>query len=112
MGKFGLIPLFYGVACLIFNFAGIIVKGIPDLGVLGSWLFNPLGMAFSDPIASYLIANVGADVWLIGDLFTNGAAWAVGGFFGLIWTFGLLFLGVKLLFRKSSGGASRVLKPY
>ena len=111
MGKFGLVVFFYGVLCLIFNFAGIIVKGIPDLGAVGSWIFNPLGMAFSAPISSYLIANVGADVWLIGDLFKNGAAWAVGGVFGIIWTFGLLFLGIKLLFRK---GASkpRVLKPY
>lgn len=109
MGKAGLVPFLYGVACLFFNFAGIIVKGIPDLGVLGSWLFNPLGMAFGQPIASYLVDNVGGNVWFLGDLFKNGAAWAVGGFFGVIWTFGLLFLGVKLLFRKGSSRPS--LKP-
>lgn len=111
MGKAGLIPFLYGFACLVFNFGGIIVNFIPDLGTFGSWLFNPLGMAFGQPIASYLVDNVGADTWLLGDLFKNGAGWAVGGFFGVIWTFGLLFLGVKLLFRR---GASkpRGLKPY
>lgn len=108
MGKLGLIPLIYGILCFIFNFVGLLFSGVPNLGEFGSWLFNPLGKAFSAPLADLVVSNAGLDFWLIGDGFKSGAAWFIGGVFAIIWTFGLIWVGVKLLGRR---GKSRALRP-
>ena len=96
----GLIVLLYGVFCFVFNFLGLFLTGIPNLGDVGSWIFNPLGMAFANPVSSYLMGNLGGGVlWLFGDLFANGAAWAIGGLFGVIWTLIMIFVGFMLVRR-------------
>lgn len=91
---FAVFFLGYGVACFVFNFLGLIVNVIPNLGSLGSWLFNPLGMAFGGYITGQLVGG-NPLLWLGSD----GVAWAVGGIIGVLWTFGLMGLGVWLLKR-------------
>lgn len=97
MGKFGLIPIVYGVFCFIFNYLGYLVAGVPNLGALGSWIFNPLGMAFSGQLGGMLTDQLGLG-WF-GSLVNGGMVWLVGAGFGFLWTFGLIAIGALLLRR-------------
>jgi hypothetical protein len=83
--------ILYGIACIVFSFAGLVLTFIPNLGSVGSWLFNPLGMAFSEYITTQLTA--GNPVLWLG---SSGVSWAVGGALEFLWVFLMLFVGVKL----------------
>jgi len=95
LGKvFGVVMLVYGVACIIFDYVGFVFSTIPNLGVFGSWLFNPLGMAFSNIITSNLVG--GNPILGLG---SSGIAWAVGGVLAFFWISIMLFFGSKLVRR-------------
>lgn len=88
----GIFLVLYGLICFLFNVVGCFFV-LPDFGVTGSWLFNPLGMLFGEPVANYLVANFGASFWLLDGLISSSVAWVVGGLLAWIWIAVTLTLG-------------------
>ncbi len=87
----GVLLIIYAIACAIFNF----FFHPTFLGVIGSWLFNPLGMLFANPIASYLIDT--NSLWFFGGMVHDAIAWAVGGVLAVIYSIVLFFIGLLLV---------------
>jgi len=100
LGKIiGVFLLIYAVLCVIFNWVGLCVNFIPNLGVAGSWIFNPFGILLSDTLATYFMSNIGDLGWALGTLFPNGASWAIGGIVTVFWVCGLSFFSLFLFKR-------------
>ena len=79
----------YAVVCFIVNF----IHHLP-LGSLGSWIFNPLGAAFADKIATSLINFLmGPLAWLVSMVAHGSAAFLVGGILALVWSLLLFIVG-------------------
>ena len=88
----GIFLVLYGLICFLFNVVGCFMA-LPDFGVTGSWLFNPLGMLFGEPVANYLVANFGDSFWVFDGLISSSVAWVVGGLLAWVWSGILITLG-------------------
>lgn len=95
---FGLLAILYAVVCVVFNFFFRL-----DLGVVGGFLFNPLGVLFANQIASMIIGLSPVEIPIIGGLLesniawmVSGIAWMVGGLIAVAWSLGCFFVGLIL----------------
>jgi hypothetical protein len=86
---FGLLAIVYAVVCVVFNFFFHL-----ELGIVGSFLFNPLGVLFANQIASAIIGL--SPIPIIGGLLESNIAWMVGGLIAAVWSLGCFFVGLIL----------------
>ena len=88
---FGLLAIVYAVVCVVFNFFFHL-----ELGIVGSFLFNPLGVLFANQIASAIIGLSPVEIPIIGGLLESNIAWMVGGLIAVAWSLVIFFVGLIL----------------
>jgi hypothetical protein len=87
----GALMLLYAIGVFIYNFVSFFVN-LPQIGVIGSYLFNPLGMAFGAQVTSQIVHN---NPLLM--LASYGVTYFVGGVLALVWCLVIGWIGSILI---------------
>lgn len=91
----------FSVFSFLYNIVNPLFHFFPDLGAVGSWLFNPLGMLFSNILGNAISANISSNLGFLGGLIHDStmgfSIWLAGGLLAIAGIVGSAIISLLLV---------------